>query len=368
MRKLFKQTAVTIVLAAAALACSIPGFSPAQETEKPAVALSSPTNGQTLPVGQETKVQSVSVDVQGVARVELLINGQVVWADANAKPESNTPFIVAQPWTPDAPGKYLVQARAYNTADIAGQSEPVTVNVVANADIAAASSPTPEAATGPTILSGDILIATPTATRAASPSPTYTAEPTAETPAPTPTAAHTATPTPEAQNFSPTGLTPDGRFKDIWIELGSGDSRLGYPAGPEIKDRNYAKQFFEKGVMLWWDTPEGPNAIWVLDSPDSAFKRGGTSNRYDDTWDGGDDYSCDAARSGGPVRGFGKVWCEQPELQARLGLPSEPEAGSGGSPPYAQVQFFQGGMMFYNPANKAVYVVYNQGDWERFIY
>ncbi len=68
------------------------------------------------------------------------------------------------------------------------------------------------------------------------------------------------------------------------------------------------------------------------------------------------------------MRGFGQVWCDHPELRTRLGYPSEPEAGSAGRPPYAQVQFFQGGTLIYTPLNKEVYVLFAQGDWQRFDY
>ena len=118
--------------------------------------------------------------------------------------------------------------------------------------------------------------------------------------------------------------------------------------------------------MFWWDAPEGPGIIWVIDSPAPGFGDGATSNRYIDTWDGDDPYACAEARDGGPVRGFGKVWCDFPELQTRLGFPSEPEGGSGGKAPFASVQFFQGGVMIHNPLNNESYVLFEQGDWQRF--
>jgi hypothetical protein len=121
--------------------------------------------------------------------------------------------------------------------------------------------------------------------------------------------------------------------------------------------------------MYWWDNPDNPDTIWVLDTPAADWRSGKSSNRYDDTWQAADgDVSCEQAREGGPVRGFGKLWCERPELQSRLGHPREPERGSGGAPPYAQVQFFQGGVIIYNPANAEVFVLFEQGDWQRFDY
>ncbi len=358
------------------LACAIPGLnsnpSPSEQAGKPAVALSNPTKGQKLAVGVETKVQSVSVDAQGIARVELVINGEVIWVDANAKPEPDVPFIVAQPWFPDTPGTYIVRARAYNNANISGESEPVEVEVGDTVSESASNAPATATTEKDEIIVPNTATPLPSNIPSTTPVVEVVATPTAtvEDPTPTPTSTLSPTPTPRPQKFTATGFEPDGRFKDIWFELGNGDSRLGYPTKPEIKDRDYAKQSFERGLMIWWDNPEGPNYIWVLDSPVPGFQSGGTSNRFNDTWEAGDDdYSCAEARNGGgPRRGFGKVWCDYPELQSRLGYPSEPEAGSGGAAPYALVQFFQGGLMFYNPGNDTVHVLFEQGDWQNFKY
>jgi hypothetical protein len=360
---------VVLLMLLTLLACTIPGLEGnllSREPAGPDVAISSPTGRQPLAMDREIKVESVSIDSAGVTRVELVVNGEVIWIDANAKPEPDTPFIVAQPWTPTAPGRYVIQVRSYNQAAAVGESAPLTVEVVAQPPLASTSTATPG---GPDIV---ILAATPTATLA--PANTVSARPTASLtstpakPSPSPTLTKTPTTTPQPRVFDPTGLEPDGRFREIWLELGSSNSRLGYPTSAEIGDRNYARQFFETGLMFWWDSPETADVIWVLDSPAVDFSSGATSNRYVDTWAGGDEYSCDEARQGGPVRGFGKLWCDRAELQARLGFPSEPESGSAGRPPYARVQRFQGGTMIYNPANSQVYVIFAQGDWLGFDY
>jgi hypothetical protein len=151
--------------------------------------------------------------------------------------------------------------------------------------------------------------------------------------------------------------------------VGAGESRLGYPLTPEISDRDFARQYFQKGLMFWWDSPDDPDFIWVLDSPKTDLSGGETWNRYPDQWDGEDEYVCDEARANGekgPVRGFGWLWCNRTELQARLGAPRSSEAGSGGTPPYAHVQFYQGGVILYNPLNNEVFVLFDQGDWQRF--
>ncbi len=354
---------ITLIILAT-IACN---FGQNSQTTVPVVAFSQPGNGQQLPLNTETAIQSVSVDEQGISRVELVIDNEVIWSDANADPQPNTPFIVAQPWVPTTLGSHSIQVRAYNLDNVVGESPLLTVEIVAQSTTVSPTS-TSNSNTGDIIVQNQTRIPTitPSTTPAPLPQPTAT-PPDSTSPAPTVTSAPTVTPQP--QIFSPTDLEPDGRFKDIWFELGRGDSRLGYPVSVELKERNYAKQFFERGLMIWWDNPETPDYIWVLDSPAPGFVSGSTSNLYPDTWvDEGDLYSCEAARNGGPVRGFGKVWCKNPALQNRLGFPSEPEVGSGGNPPYAVVQFFQGGVMFYNPANGQVYVLFEQGDWQIFNY
>jgi len=364
----------TILTLAISLACAFPGLNrnqPAATESAPLVTISSPVAGQKLEMGQAVDVLSTSVDAAGVVRTELLVDGQVVWVDANADPQPDTPFIVAQPWTPEQTGSHVIEVKAYNRDNLAGQSNPLTVEVIAaSAQAVDDESPTATPAAEsprPTDTPVSPLQDAPTAEPSSTPSP----RPATATPTPTliiTLAPPTSTPTPGV--FIGTGLTPEGRFKEIWEGLGAGQSRLGYPTGPEISDRDFARQYFEKGLMVWWDNPDdGEDYIWVIDSPASDLKSGTTWNRYPDAWPGEDDYACDAARANaekGPVRGFGQLWCDRPELQTRLGNPREMEAGSGGTPPYAHVQFFQGGLMIYNPLNSELYVLYDQGDWQRF--
>jgi hypothetical protein len=362
------------ILITISVACSVPGIgvrgTPTMAVSSPQVTINAPGPGEEFEPDQEVTVQSTSIDTtSGIVRVELVVDNQVIWVDANPQPQPNIPYIVAQPWTPDIPGSHVIQIRAYNVDNVSGQSEPRMVEVVAldrSAEIE--ESPSPE---------GSPELNTPTATPMpltdvdVSPTPTpqrATATPT-DTVSPTITLTPSVTPTPGT--FKPTGIQPDERFKDIWLEIGGGDSRLGHPTGPEIADRNYARQYFERGMMFWWDNPDGPNYIWAIDSPADDRRSGLTSNRYFDTWENEDVYACDEARSNGdkgPIRGFGKLWCGRPELQTRLGNPREIEAGSGGNAPYAHVQFFQGGVMLSNPLDNEVFVLFDQGDWLRFGY
>ncbi len=373
MRNFPHLTLAGILLCLTSLACALPGFGNSQPTPAeagPAVAITDLTPGQRLELGRELQILSTAEDPTGIVRTELLVDGQVIWVDANADPQPNVPFIVAQPWTPTAPGSHVIQARAYNKNNVTGESAPLTVEVAAaSAQVAGETPQLDTVEPSPTLPT-----ATPVAALQAAPSPTIPARSTSTSMPPVATFTPTlilptpsATPTPGV--FTATGLLPEGRVGEIWEELGGGKSRLGYPTAPVIADRDFAKQYFERGLMFWWDAPDDPDYIWVIDSPAPDLRRGATSNRYVDEWDGDDDYACDEARANaekGPVRGFGRLWCQRPELQSRLGNPIEMEAGSGGNPPFSQVQFFQGGVMLYNPLNAELYVLFDQGDWQRF--
>lgn len=371
MSQQFRSITFFIILTGIALgltlaACTVPGItpSPAEPKSTPAVTLSYPETGQVFQVGEEVKVQSASVDTEGVARVELLVNGEVVRIDANAQPQPNTPFIVAQPWLPDIPGSYLVQVRVHNSAGGAAETSPLTVEV-SQAARAAGLSPSPTSTSQPGPAEATPAPTEPSDAPAPAATATTGATATATLPAVTPS------PTPTPGTFTDTGIEPQGRFYDIWQDVGGGESRLGYPTAPEINTQNYAKQFFEQGLMYWWDNPDGADYIWVIDSPAPDLNSGQTWNRYVDTWEGQDPFACDEARGNGeygPMRGFGQLWCSRPDLKERLGNPWEREGGSAGQPPFSRVQFFQGGVMLYNPINAEVYVLFDQGDWLRFGY
>ena len=377
------------------LACTIPGLGkdvpPTVEGSIPQVTISNGLAGQILEPAQEVKIQSTSLDAdKGIVRVELLVNNEVIWVDANPDPQPNIPYIVAQSWTPQIPGSYIIQVHAYNVGNTVGQSEPLMVEV--GAEVHSVGNTPVEAqddVTSTSAAASIVPIATPSPRDSTTPAPSPACTPppcqldegqvyycaddcpggcgtTCATVTPTPT----STPTPGS--FSSTGLEPEDRFNEIWQEIGGGESRLGYPTGAAVIDRNFARQYFEHGLMFWWDNPDdGADFIWVIDSPADDLKSGTAWNRYDDNWPGGDEFSCDEARANGnfgPIRGFGQVWCQQPESQTRLGNPRDYEGGSGGYPPFAQVQFFQGGVIIYNPLNAEVFVLFDQGDWLRFGY
>lgn len=85
-----------------------------------------------------------------------------------------------------------------------------------------------------------------------------------------------------------------------------------------------ASQVFERGVMVYVSAVGAPGQIYALTN-DGRFRR------FDDTWIAGVDpeSSTEAAPPGLllPIRGFLKVWANNPDIRAALGYATEGERG-----------------------------------------
>ena len=228
-------------------------------------------------------------------------------------------------------------------------------------------------------------VAPPTPVPTQAPSTTHTPVPT-DTPLPastsvpthTPTATATQAPTdtPAPPTFTPTstpnpdtGYRPYPLFNTLWEELGGGAGPLGYPTGPAVTDRNYAKQYFDRGFMYWWQSPTLPEPIWVVAMPDLAANSGTTWTRYDNAWDSSKPLfppNCpEATEPLGPMAGFGVTWCDRPGVKEQVGPPRERESGSGDVYPKGAVQFFQRGVMFENPSDRQIWALSQGAGWRR---
>ncbi len=190
--------------------------------------------------------------------------------------------------------------------------------------------------------------------------PTQGARTVTPTPAPpitmTPSFTPTATDTPVTQgavNFVPVGgfgsgvsggtgcaNVPQGTFGAIYQGDPNLPTALGCPLAPAGSSAGSAYQPFQNGFMVWVSSlgAQPQSAIY-------AFYNNGTYQRFNDTFrDGVDPASSGAAPpSGGllePVRGFGKVWRENPTVSGTLGW-----ATTGESAGSAQVLLFERGEM-----------------------
>jgi hypothetical protein len=302
------------------------------------------------------------VDPDGIQRVELWVDNTLTRVDANPQPGS--PYIVAQAWQSTSLGPHTILVKAFDTQGTEGQSASILINVEAAAQ--AVPEATPVAQEPPTPTAGGIpTTAIPPTQTPAAPTSTWTPAPTllpTSTPRPTPTPAVKPSP------FQPTGVEVHNILEPVW-EKAEVKDYLGYPTGAASADRRYAKQYFERGYLYWWDRPNARGLIWAVEMPQPAANQGlRWSGAYEDLWDGKDDYSCAAARANpnGPVRGFGKLWCDHPEIATAIGAARDEERGTGDSANYGVVQVFQGGTMLYSPLDRLVWVLFDGGRWQRF--
>ncbi len=138
---------------------------------RPTVAIQSPTTGATFKAGDEVQIQSMAADPNGIVRIELSVDGQVVSTETPPIPQGQASFSVVQKWKATE-GTHTISVRAYNASG-AG-SDPAILSLSISAGSVALASPsvpptasggtTPTVA-GPTETAG---VTRPTATRAPS--------------------------------------------------------------------------------------------------------------------------------------------------------------------------------------------------------
>ena len=154
-------------------------------------------------------------------------------------------------------------------------------------------------------------------------------------------------------------------FDDIRKRFGGDSSPLGILE--ETLERDYACQYFEDGFMFWWDNPYGQNRIWVINGGGRAYNGKGWSH-YDDTWTEREaPLGCPEIHPlNGPRYGFGKIWCENSDIRKKLGPALDTEFGSVNIFEKSTLQILSGGVMFYVPIDKKIWLLLNNGYWHTF--
>jgi len=130
-RRILFLSTLLIVLSSLTTACAAALAS----TSKPTVVITSPASNSQFRAGEQVTVQSTSTDSEGIGRVDLLVDGNVVRTDPSPMPQNS--FTVNQSWEA-TPGAHLITVRAFNAANVA--SEPAAVNVTV---LPATETPTP---------------------------------------------------------------------------------------------------------------------------------------------------------------------------------------------------------------------------------
>jgi Ig-like domain-containing protein/Big-like domain-containing protein len=134
-----------LILSFTALACDLNDI---LGGGKPNAIITSPPSGSTFHEGEDIAVQSVSTDSKGIARVELLVDGEVVRTDTSPTPQDQ--FTLVQTWRATQ-GNHTLLVRAYNTQNSGSDPAAISIQVapaIAGGPTAAPGVPTVTSATG----------------------------------------------------------------------------------------------------------------------------------------------------------------------------------------------------------------------------
>jgi hypothetical protein len=207
------------------------------------------------------------------------------------------------------------------------------------------------------------LVAEATTTKAPA-SPTATAQPPASTavlPSATPApsavpVSKTPSPVPPSPTPCPSTISVGGAF-GLAYTTAKLQQEIGCPtSGARSLKTSYEP--FEHGFMFWREDTTHSYVFYGVDN---------TWQEFADTFvDGQPEYSCPNASTPSttpptPRRGFGKVWCTQPDVRSRLGNALSDEIGNTRS-----LQDFQNGSMLLIPDYVGIPLVLhkNTGRWQ----
>jgi hypothetical protein len=152
---------------------------------------------------------------------------------------------------------------------------------------------------------------------------------------------------------------PVNGFGKVWRENQQVRERVGCPTDVEQALSLAAQQRFQGGYMFWRGDLR---KIYVfVGGPNDSI---GTWRVYDDTWVEGEVEPLPSRTPTPgyylPVRGFGKLWNANPDLQIALGFAIEQEQATTGA-----WQPYERGYALWT-ADKVIRFLYNDGLWVRF--
>lgn len=131
------------------------------------------------------------------------------------------------------------------------------------------------------------------------------------------------------------------------------DIELGCPLNAGLDPLATAYAPFAGGQMLW----RQDNAVIYVLTNDGRWAQ------YDDLWrEGDEEFTCgEPANPPTPVRGFGRVWCDQPAVRRELGAATAAEIGDAGG----RTQDFVNGMLLAAPDGSTFVLVGESATWRR---
>lgn len=137
----------------------------------PTVIISLPKAGRELKQGLPVEVQYEALAGQGIRRVDLLVDDQVV-NTSEFVPQPGSVFVSKMNWMPQEPGSHTLRVQVYNPAGEIGRSDKILVKVVS------AVPPTPTGTPSPTLAPASPTPQRTPTTRQGDVLPTFTASPT----------------------------------------------------------------------------------------------------------------------------------------------------------------------------------------------
>lgn len=186
-------------LAVVLIACTTGG--------KPVVVIMSPPSGSQFVEGEDIAVQSSATDPQGVVRVELVVDGNVVRVDPSPTAQGQPNFTLIQTWKA-TPGTHTLVVRAYNAAGVVSDPTGVSINVSQRTAQAPLASPTVPSAPPP------LPVPSPTTGGGAPPPPAPS--PTTGSAPPPSTCTNTAAFVQDVTVPDGTNWAPNQAFNKIW--------------------------------------------------------------------------------------------------------------------------------------------------------
>lgn|GEM_PF-1063768 len=164
--KLYVSIALLAFLALAACQAAAP------TTRKPNVLLLTPPQGSTYVVGEEVAVQSAASDVDGITRVELYVDNNLVAQDSPPVAQGQTQFQVIQKWKANSAGSHTLTVRAFNVGGATADAGVViTVNAQAAVNVTTTTAPISTAVAQP-VVTAPLVDQPPIAGTATPPPPT----------------------------------------------------------------------------------------------------------------------------------------------------------------------------------------------------
>ncbi len=129
---------------------------------KPTAMIVAPPSGTRVNLGTEVIIQSMTTDAQGIARVELSVNGNIVQSDPLPMPQ--TSYTLLQRWTPTTAGTHIVHVTVINRAGVISDPAAIYIEVVPGTASPTTSPATPRppaaATTIPTVASASTVVPT----------------------------------------------------------------------------------------------------------------------------------------------------------------------------------------------------------------